>query len=83
MVVLFCLSASNDKSSCYSTSLSAFVVVSDLDFAHEGSLLYFILICNSLVHMRPSLVAQLVNNTLASQETPVQFLGQEDPLEKG
>jgi len=29
------------------------------------------------------LVAQLVNNLPAMQETPVQFLGQEDPLEKG
>ena len=30
-----------------------------------------------------SLIAQLVKNPLAMQETPVQFLGQEDPLEKG
>ena len=30
-----------------------------------------------------SLVAQLVKNPPATQETPVQFLGQEDPLEKG
>ena len=30
-----------------------------------------------------SLVAQLVKNLLAMQETPVQFLGQEYPLEKG
>ena len=30
-----------------------------------------------------SLVAQLVKNMPAMQETPVQFLGQEDPLEKG
>ena len=30
-----------------------------------------------------SLVAQLVKNLPAMQETPVQFLGQEDPLEKG
>ena len=30
-----------------------------------------------------SLVAQLVKNPPAIQETPVQFLGQEDPLEKG
>ena len=30
-----------------------------------------------------SLVAQLVNNLPAMQETPVQSLGQEDPLEKG
>jgi len=30
-----------------------------------------------------SLVAQLIKNLPAMQETPVQFLGQEDPLEKG
>ena len=30
-----------------------------------------------------SLVAQLVKNPPAMQETPVQFLGQEDPLEEG
>ena len=32
---------------------------------------------------RASLVAQLVKNPLAMQETPVQFLGQEVPLKKG
>ena len=30
-----------------------------------------------------SLIAQLVKNLLAMQETPVPFLGQKDPLEKG
>ena len=30
-----------------------------------------------------SMVAQLVQNPPAMQETPVRFLGQEDPLEKG
>ena len=30
-----------------------------------------------------SLIAQLVENPLAMQETPVRFLGREDPLEKG
>ena len=30
-----------------------------------------------------SLVAQLVKNLPAMQETPVRFLGQEDPLEEG
>ena len=29
-----------------------------------------------------SLIAQLVNNLLAMQETWVRFLGQEDPMEK-
>ena len=32
---------------------------------------------------RASLVAQLLKNPLAVQETPVWFLGQEDPLKKG
>ena len=32
---------------------------------------------------RAFLVAKLVKNPLAMQKTPVQFLGQEDPLEKG
>ena len=30
-----------------------------------------------------SLIAQLVKNLPEVQETPVRFLGQEDPLEKG
>ena len=32
---------------------------------------------------KASLIAQLVKNLPAVQETPVRFLGQEDPLEKG
>ena len=32
---------------------------------------------------RASLIAQLVENPPAVQETLVRFLGQEDPLEKG
>ena len=36
----------------------------------------------SLMHVQ-SLVAQLVKNQPAMQETLVQFLGREDPLEKG
>ena len=35
------------------------------------------------VSLGTSLVAQLVKNLPAVQETPVQFLGREDPLEKG
>ena len=31
---------------------------------------------------RASLIAQLVKNLPAMKETPVQFLGQDDPLEK-
>ena len=33
--------------------------------------------------IRASLVAQVVKNPPAMQETPVRFLGQEDHLEKG
>ena len=32
---------------------------------------------------RASLIAQLIKNLPAMQETPAGFLGQEDPLEKG
>ena len=34
-------------------------------------------------HIQASLVAQTIKNLPAMQETWVQFLGQEDPLEKG
>ena len=37
----------------------------------------------SLDFTMASLIAQIVKNPLAMQETPVQFLGWEDPLEKG
>ena len=36
-----------------------------------------------MLRNRASLVAQMVNNPLAIQETPVRFLGWGDPLEKG
>ena len=36
-----------------------------------------------MIHSRALPVAQLVKNTPAMQETLVQFLDQEDPLEKG
>ena len=39
------------------------------------------LLNNSYIH-GASLVAQMVKNPLAMQETQVQFPGQEDPLEK-
>ena len=35
------------------------------------------------IHLLDSLVAQVVKNLPAMQETLVKFLGQEDPLEKG
>ena len=38
---------------------------------------------SSKVCIKDSPVEQLVKNPSAMQETPVQFLGQEDPLEKG
>ena len=37
----------------------------------------------NLIVLRASLEAQLVKNLPAIKETPVQFLGCEDPLEKG
>ena len=44
--------------------------------------LFFHFVGASLV-VRASLVAHMVKNLLAMQETWVQYLGQEDPLEKG
>ena len=40
-------------------------------------------ICLYIYIYGASLVAQLVKNPPKMQETPVQFLGQKDPLEKG
>ena len=45
-------------------------------------LCYYISFVILTPHLRASLIAQLVKNPPALQETPVQFLGQEDPLEK-
>ena len=47
---------------------------------HESLIGYFL---NPSLTQRASLIAQLVKNPPAMQETPVRFLGQEDPLEKG
>ena len=49
-----------------------------LALSHLSSLSYY-----GISLPRASLVAQLVKNPPAMQETLVQFLGQEDPLEKG
>ena len=38
---------------------------------------------STLIESRASLVTEMVNNMPAVQKTGVQFLGQEDPLEKG
>ena len=48
-----------------------------------GSSLTTLKLRHDMLYPRPSLIAQLVKNLLAMQETLVQFLGQEDPLEKG
>ena len=42
---------------------------------------HFLYVC--VLRIGASLIAQLVKNPPAMQVTPVQFLGQEDPLEKG
>ena len=44
--------------------------------------MYYIYITSSKIYNK-SLIAQLVKNLPVMQETPVWFLGQEDPLEKG
>ena len=52
----------------------------------SGLTLYFIISSGFIEHtknIRASLTAQLVKNLPPMQETPAQFLGQEDPLEKG
>ena len=49
------------------------------EFAENCTLLMMVF----LDFITASLVAQIVKNPPAMQETPVQFLGQEDPLEKG
>ena len=45
-----------------------------LSYPHRGM---------GLVESWASLIAQLVKNLPAMQETPGRFLGKEDPLEKG
>ena len=47
------------------------------------SLSFFIYQMGITINLMASLITQLVKNLPAIQETPVQFLGQEDPLEKG
>ena len=52
-----------------------------------GAIVYILLIYSSTfirkLKFMASLIAQLVKNPPAMQETLVQFLGWEDPLEKG
>ena len=47
------------------------------------SLMIFVIKYLLIYKSRASLIAQSVKNKPTMQETPVQFLGQEDPLEKG
>ena len=49
----------------------------------ETEHILMLLAFRDMFFMKDSLVAQLVKNPSAMQETPVQFLGREDPLEKG
>ena len=45
--------------------------------------IWYVRLLEKYCQMRASLVAQTVKNLPAMQETHVQSLGQEDPLEKG
>ena len=54
-----------------------------MEFSFFFSFLVLILLMGIYAYLWDSLIAQLVKNLPAMQDTPVQFLGQEDPLEKG
>ena len=58
---------------CY---IASHRILNRANFLNKG--IYWSVTWNS----RASLIAQLVTNPPEMQETPVQFLGQEDPLEK-
>ena len=49
----------------------------------QHKILYKFLDLHLNIKVWASLVTQLVKNPSAMQETPVQFLGQENPLDKG
>ena len=49
----------------------------------SGMINMFNYIYQYIIYVGSSMIAQLVENPPAKQETLVQFLGQEDPLEKG
>ena len=61
--------------------------VAFFDFLRKFLILFFdqnaVYKKNIVFNAQFSLVAQLVKNLPAMQETVVQFLGQEDPMEKG
>ena len=44
---------------------------------------FIIIVIINFIEVQAYLTAQLVKNPPTMQETPVQFLGWEDPLEKG
>ena len=77
-----CLSLTDNicKAPKHSVSLHSFLIfISSLLERHGGKNNYYLTCCV----FGASLVAQLVKNPHAVQETPLQFLGWEDPLEKG
>ena len=71
------------RSLCYNCLLSLIqVLLISYLMIWQNPLTIFYLVVPILV-FSASIVAQLVKNLPAMQETPVQFLGWEDPLEKG
>ena len=60
------------------SNASLVFITGDLFFLPKQLNIYFL-----ILECRASLIAQLVKNPPTMQETWVQFLGQEDPLEKG
>ena len=63
-----------------------FLCLTSLGHVAADAIISFFLWLSSLpvcVFAHASLIAQLVKNLPAMQETPVRFLGGEDPLEKG
>ena len=67
--------------------MAAAALIHPLSVSREKKEIFFFFFTADLIQLlqfaRASLVAQLVKNPPAMQETPVQFLGREDPLEKG
>ena len=60
-----------------------YVSVIYISFAHNLCFFLTSLFGVSLCIFQASQIAHLVKNPPAMQETPVRFLGREDPLEKG
>ena len=60
------------------SNASLVFIIGDLFFLPKQLNIYFL-----ILECRASLIAQLVKNPPTMQESWVQFLGQEDPLEKG